>query len=78
MATKVPQKRIVLLPSPDFEVMTSIWSYAEIKPGKATFTLLHDYADLKPAVGWKVECEKTYVITAVNGRVLECSEGSVP
>ena len=66
--------RVAFRPSPDFDVLTSLWVNIVPSDTGAILTLQYDYPDFTPMVGWKVEASAaTYVISAVDGRALTCT-----
>lgn len=69
---KPVQVRITLHSPPEFGEAANVWVD---NPAPGVFALLHDYPDLKPQAGWRVETGgKTYIIDRVSGSALHCTE----
>lgn len=63
--------RVVLYAPGGAEQAANVW--ADVVEGG--FRLQHDYPDLRPAPGWRLEAGgKHYEITAADGRTLACVE----
>ena len=68
---KQKRVRVTFHAPPAFEAGANIWVLDGTADAKPTVTLMRDYPDLKPAVGWHLDIMgTTYEVTAVNGLVL--------
>ena len=68
------QARVVFCAPPDFSETSSVFVEV-VKAEPLSIKLLHDYPDMKPEVGWRVEAMgKSYEIKSASAGVFGCEE----
>ena len=63
--------RVVFREPPDFAAGANIWVQDGLAGADPTVSLLYDYPDFKPAIGWKIDIMGTmYQVASVDGTIL--------